>query len=131
MFHYGSLDPCDKVSRGLGWRIHGSVEDTKLSTNKQHTHSAASLGTPGIACVASLNALYLLTAAPGPEDDLSRTRLPIQAIYCALLGSDTVALIPEAGHLFADPLRHIHRGENKKRTDINTDIALVVTGVVE
>jgi hypothetical protein len=24
-------------SRGLGWRIHGSVEDTKLSTNKQHT----------------------------------------------------------------------------------------------
>ena len=26
-------------SRGLGWRIHESVEDTKLSTNKQHTHS--------------------------------------------------------------------------------------------
>jgi hypothetical protein len=26
-------------SRGLGWRIHGSVEDTKLSTNKQHTHT--------------------------------------------------------------------------------------------
>ena len=25
--------------RGPGWRIHGSVEDTKLSTNKQHTHS--------------------------------------------------------------------------------------------
>jgi hypothetical protein len=25
------------LSRGLGWRIHGSVEDTKLSTNKQHT----------------------------------------------------------------------------------------------
>ena len=24
-------------SRGLGWRIHGSVEDTKLSTNKQHS----------------------------------------------------------------------------------------------
>jgi len=24
-------------SRGLGWRIHESVEDTKLSTNKQHT----------------------------------------------------------------------------------------------
>ena len=24
-------------SRGLGWRIHGSVKDTKLSTNKQHT----------------------------------------------------------------------------------------------
>ena len=28
-------------SRGLGWRIHGSVEDTKLSTNKQHTLSQA------------------------------------------------------------------------------------------
>jgi len=26
-------------SRGLGWRIHGSVEDTKLSTNKQHSLS--------------------------------------------------------------------------------------------
>jgi len=24
-------------SRGLGWRIHESVEDTKLSTNKQHS----------------------------------------------------------------------------------------------
>ena len=24
-------------NRGLGWRIHDSVEDTKLSTNKQHT----------------------------------------------------------------------------------------------
>jgi hypothetical protein len=28
-------------SRGLGWRIHESVEDTKLSTNKQHTLSGA------------------------------------------------------------------------------------------
>ena len=27
------------ASRGLGWRIHESVEDTKLSTNKQHTLS--------------------------------------------------------------------------------------------
>ena len=26
-------------SRGLGWRVHGSVEDTKLSTNKQHSLS--------------------------------------------------------------------------------------------
>ena len=26
-------------SRGLGWRIHESVEDTKLSTNKRHTLS--------------------------------------------------------------------------------------------
>jgi len=26
-------------SRGPGWRIHESVEDTKLSTNKQHTLS--------------------------------------------------------------------------------------------
>ena len=30
-------------SRGLGWRIHGSVEDTKLSTNKQHSLSGLSL----------------------------------------------------------------------------------------
>jgi hypothetical protein len=27
----------DVMSRGLGWRIHESVEDTKLSTNKQHS----------------------------------------------------------------------------------------------
>ena len=26
--------------RGPGWRIHGGVEDTKLSTNKQHTLSS-------------------------------------------------------------------------------------------
>jgi len=26
-------------NRGLGWRIHESVEDTKLSTNKQHSLS--------------------------------------------------------------------------------------------
>jgi hypothetical protein len=25
--------------RSLGWQIHGSVEDTKLSTNKQHSLS--------------------------------------------------------------------------------------------
>ena len=30
---------CVCVSRGLGRRIHGSVEDTKLSTNKQHSLS--------------------------------------------------------------------------------------------
>jgi hypothetical protein len=30
-------------SRGLGWRIHGSVEDTKLSTNKQHSLSLMGL----------------------------------------------------------------------------------------
>ena len=33
-------------SRGLGWRIHGSVEDTKLSTNKQHTLSPDYLVAP-------------------------------------------------------------------------------------
>jgi len=32
------------MSRGLGWRIHESVEDTKLSTNKQHTLSITSSG---------------------------------------------------------------------------------------
>ena len=31
--------------RGPGWRIHGSVEDTKLSSNKQHT-----LSQEGTAC---------------------------------------------------------------------------------
>jgi hypothetical protein len=31
--------------RGPGWRIRGSVEDSKLSTNKQHTLSARSVAT--------------------------------------------------------------------------------------
>jgi hypothetical protein len=34
-------------SRGLGWRIHESVEDTKLSTNKQHSLSTFCVSTPG------------------------------------------------------------------------------------
>ena len=34
--NYGGLID---TSRCLGWRIHGSVEDTKLSTNKQHSLS--------------------------------------------------------------------------------------------
>jgi hypothetical protein len=37
-------------SRGLGRRIHGSVEDTKLSTNKQHSVSLSctlSIALPG------------------------------------------------------------------------------------
>jgi hypothetical protein len=41
-------------SRGLGWRIHGSVEDTKLSTNKQHS---LSLGTWCWFCHAEKNTL--------------------------------------------------------------------------
>jgi hypothetical protein len=35
------------MSRGLGWRIHESVEDTKLSTNKQHTLSKTSSSSVG------------------------------------------------------------------------------------
>jgi len=27
------------IARGPGWRIHGGVEDTKFSTNKQHSLS--------------------------------------------------------------------------------------------
>ena len=37
-------------SRGLGWRIHESVEDTKLSTNKQHTLSQTQCEKLGAAC---------------------------------------------------------------------------------
>jgi hypothetical protein len=33
-----SQTPSTRIS-GPGWRIHGGVEDTKLSTNKQHTLS--------------------------------------------------------------------------------------------
>jgi hypothetical protein len=34
-------------SRGLGWRMHESGEDTKLSTNKQHTLASATRATRG------------------------------------------------------------------------------------
>jgi hypothetical protein len=36
--HTNSQTPSTR-RRGPGWRIHGSVEDTKLSTNKQHSLS--------------------------------------------------------------------------------------------
>ena len=39
-------------SRGLGWRIHESVEDTKLSTNKQHTLSTSPCCPHPLACPA-------------------------------------------------------------------------------
>ena len=45
-YHYDGRDYYgdDKYfcCRCLGWRIHGSVEDTKLSTNKQHSLVASS-----------------------------------------------------------------------------------------
>ena len=34
-------DQVTRSSRGLGWRIHGSVEDTKFSTNKELSLNAA------------------------------------------------------------------------------------------
>jgi hypothetical protein len=40
-------------SRGLGWRIHGRVEDTKLSTNKQHSLSLAARSSLAIGHVPS------------------------------------------------------------------------------
>ena len=62
--------------RGPGWRIHGSVEDTKLSTNKQHSLSpsavpAFALARPAphplaSACVSSgCKKQTLWAAAPG------------------------------------------------------------------
>ena len=35
MHTYTKPQTSNTRSRGLGWRIHGSVEDTKFSTNKQ------------------------------------------------------------------------------------------------
>ena len=40
--HIQGRKPHEHPRRGPGWRIHGSVEDTKLSTIKQHTLSCAS-----------------------------------------------------------------------------------------
>jgi hypothetical protein len=36
------------IACGPGWRIHGGVEDTKLSTNKQHSLSLTLLDLPAV-----------------------------------------------------------------------------------
>jgi hypothetical protein len=41
--HTNSQTPSTR-RRGPGWRIHGGVEDTKLSTNKQHSLSKVTRG---------------------------------------------------------------------------------------
>ena len=43
-----AVDNWIKIRRGLGRRIHGSVEDTKLSTNKQHSLSFMSSTNSGL-----------------------------------------------------------------------------------
>ncbi len=40
LFLSRSMHVPNRHNRGLGWRIHGSVEDNKLSTNKQHSLSS-------------------------------------------------------------------------------------------
>jgi hypothetical protein len=62
-------------SRGLGWRIHGSVEDTKLSTNKQHSLSrpahAPLNGRPSaLEVIAPASLSYMFTCT-----DVARPRL--------------------------------------------------------
>ena len=52
--------------RGPGWRIHGSVEDTKLSTNKQHSLS--------LACLPSAAATLHARWGRGPAADAHRAR---------------------------------------------------------
>jgi hypothetical protein len=56
---------CER-SRGLGRRIHGSVEDTKLSTNKQHSLSMHQ----------SLDILVLLDGSPTSSTASRRPPLP-------------------------------------------------------
>ena len=69
-------------SRGLGWRIQESVEDTKLSTNKQHSLSAVLYTVRGIAAV-------------------SCTRYFTTTIYYTLIG--TVTRIGDAHFLYICP----------------------------
>jgi hypothetical protein len=57
-------------SRGLGWRIHGSVEDTKLSTNKQHSLSL--LCTMGKANYSATSSLVSITSETCGTDLLKR-----------------------------------------------------------
>ena len=60
--------------RGLGWRIHGSVEDTKLSTNKQHSllsHSAPLVCGACVHPVVSPCFLCLVTFVVGGLDRLN------------------------------------------------------------
>jgi hypothetical protein len=56
-------DHCDwgLVDIGYGRRIHGSVEDTKLSTNKQHSLSHAKLDDT---CLSYLSRLFQVGVPP-------------------------------------------------------------------
>ena len=59
-------------------------------------------------------------AAPGPKKDLTPTTLPTQAIYGVLVGPNTVALIPESGHLGTDPTHsHIQKRQQKSNRHKN------------
>jgi len=59
-------------SRGLGWRIHESVEDTKLSTNKQHSLSLSATSLhPRTRTLSDMDALdkRLYTSHHAPTDE--------------------------------------------------------------
>ena len=66
-------------SRGLGWRIHGSVEDTKLSTNKQHSLSLSIPKDPraasDIMCITLGNPGWLDPMSAGSHIGPGETRL--------------------------------------------------------
>ena len=78
-----SQTPCTR-RHGPGWQIHGSVEDTKLSTNKQHTLSPNSdRTTPWDYLFVLLNMTHihnthvilrssLIKTSSGPLEDTSR-----------------------------------------------------------
>jgi hypothetical protein len=91
------------LNRGPGWRIHGSVEDTKLSTNKQHTLSDRRLaGRP--ACRPPSTSPVLLTSGPAagraqvavaipdcsrspssPESCSTESRTSVYSMYCEVV----------------------------------------------
>jgi hypothetical protein len=76
-------------SRGLGRRIHGSVEDTKLSTNKQHSLSL-------LACRRALS-------RPCIHRELARGRTGLAALACRSRVEGGLACsaraLPRAGQL--------------------------------
>ena len=75
--------------RGPGWRIHGSVEDTKLSTNKQHTLSLSAACHADTGSFPCLRPLPLLP--PSPQVSCPSSALPLPL---SLMGLPPLADLP-------------------------------------
>jgi hypothetical protein len=97
-------------SRGLGWRIHESVEDTKLSTNKQHSLSLSRPSSVSVVLLASKAAWQLAWVKRSASlASISRHTLPRRAsaacrcrVCVATQGTPKTFVVKEAERSLGD-----------------------------